>query len=831
MDNRACLDLIEAALRPGTGLQTARGVPRPQQRQSEPLPTTHARTLAFTGDDDDDNDAVDSVDTAADDYEREERLRAAGIYTAEDGLAAALESAEQRDWADPRAGAGFAPAEVHRLVELALCAVPAAAALGAAEQYQLQRRLLRVAVPERGVDARTVVLLAGALNSADAKGKQLALEWLLGVLDCVAPAGRRVLQERLYFAVFQCLQYDLLHDAAACLLVRLTRAADVLPCRVRRLVRLFERSGSPRVALLLCLYQRLAPELFVLPFDPARVLGSDDKIAALLARPLLASKAFLAFHDRVVARHAALGIEPTGSSGNQVPSPTSASTATAASAATTTPAAATTSSSSLETGTGTGGTATATAIPPVTYLFSPRARKSEGEGGAPEEEAGTGSVRASEYATVGAFVAALPAAPASVWRCVQCPDHLASVLAAPVLASVAGCCCAPGATATAAPRLGQWALHSLRRACLAAAPHSLAPGRAVVAALARFGRVFRELPPCVEVFLAPLLSKYNPLRRAALPLLAWTAPETFPASRAGCHAVLRTWLQPSLRECYHHRDMALALLALAALVRRAAAGCCARNPAYRAPARLFRHTCVVPGLPGWAARPGDPGAPCLLRHVAAYALRAAADVAAATQCHAEVQDALLALCEALADVAGRCPACPARAPRDLLLALFHTASAVAVSRALGAVVAFDKAGADLCGLEAQLHAELCDRAGAFSLVAHPALAPFVARFVEAVNAELAKSAGAGGDTRETAAAERSMVADDSDEDESVDRGSVDRGSVDRGAHARVTPTNILDDHVESFLTFLAARRLTGLVEFFSRWPMPAAASLSTEMDY
>lgn len=435
-------------------------------------------------------------------------------------------------------------------------------------------------------------------------------------------------------------------------------------------------------------------------------------------------------------------------------------------------------------------------------------------------------MRGSDYSTVGAFVAALPAAPASVWRCVQSPDHLASVLAAPVLAAVAACC--GTVAADTAPRLGQWALHSLRRACLSAAPPSAAQGRAVVAALARFGRVFRELPPCVEVFFAPLLSKYNPLRRHALPLLAWTAPEAFPASRAGCHAVLRTWLQPSLRECYHHRDMALALLALAALVRRVAgAGCCARNPAYRAPARLFRHTCLVPGLPGWAARPGDPAAPCLLRHVAAYAHRAAADVAAATQCHAEVQDALLALAEALADVAGRCPAAPALPPRDLLLALFHSPSAVAVSRVLGTVVAFDKAGADLLGLDTQLHAELCSRSAPFSLVAHPALAPFVAKFIEAVNLELAKSAHPAGGT-DGGTAERSMVADDSEDDAGAEE---ERDSTARHTHARVTPTNILDDHVESFLTFLAARRLTGLVEFFSRWPMPAPASLSSEMDY
>ena len=65
------------------------------------------------------------------------------------------------------------------------------------------------------------------------------------------------------------------------------------------LVRLFERCGSQRLALLLCHFKRLAPELFVLPFDPARVLGSDDKVAALLAKPTLTSKAFTAFADLV----------------------------------------------------------------------------------------------------------------------------------------------------------------------------------------------------------------------------------------------------------------------------------------------------------------------------------------------------------------------------------------------------------------------------------------------------------------------------------------------------------------------------------------------------
>lgn len=466
----------------------------------------------------------------------------------------------------------------------------------------------------------------------------------------------------------------------------------------------------------------------------------------------------------------------------------------------------------------------------MTYLFSPRANRNNIEID-PTEEEGTGSIRGSDYETIQTFLASLPTKPASVWRCVQWPDHLASVLASPVLATVAGNCAV--ASAEAAPRLGQWALHSLRRACLAAAPRSPAPGRAVVAALARFGRAFRELPPCVEVFFPALLSRYNPLRRRALALLAWAAPEAFPAARGACHAVLAKWLGPSLRECYHHRDMALALLALADLLRRIAGGGCCCSPRDSlgttistspntstntstngnnsnnnpTPIRLFRHSCVVPGVPGWSPRPGDPAGPCLLRHVAAYARRAAGEVADTTHCHAEVQDALLALCEALADVAGRCPAAPARAPRDLLLALFHTPSAVAVSRALGAVVAFDKAGADLLGLDGRLRAELADRTGAFSLVAHPALAPFVAKFIDAVNSELAKGAS-----------ERS-------EDDST-----------TGVHGRVTPTNILDDHVEAFLTFLAARRLTGLVEFFSRWPIPAStaaavSSLSTEMDY
>ena len=746
MDNRACLDLIEAALRPGAGLGSVaqQQQPRPTQRQSEPLPTTTSRTLAFS---EEPPDADEGGDGAEDDeYEREERLRAAGIYTAEDGLNVAIQNAEK---SIAEEDGGFAPASLHRLIELAVCAAPAMPSLAPAELYQLIRRLLHVAVPSGAVEARTVILLLGAFNTLDVKCKQLCLEWLLAVLDCVDAAGMRLLQEKLYFVLFQSLQYDVLQEVSVYLLVRITRPSEVLPFRVRKLVKLFERCGSQKIALLLCFFKRLAPELFVLPFDPARVLGTEEKISSLLSKPVPNSKAFLAFHDLVVSKHR--------SQTHTVPADQHASAAAPAHAVT-----ATTSSSS--------GSAVASAIPTLTYLFSSStAERSNGS---------AKIIRASEHNTVPSLMAAIPPdAPAGLWHCIQYPDHMASILESPILASVASCCCI--VDPTSAQRLEQWALHNLRRSCLSTKLSS--EGKAVVDALSRFGTVFRELPPCAEVFMSALLNKYNPLRRQALSLVQWTAPEAFPVSRTGCHAVLNKWLQPSLEECFHHRDMSLALLALASLTRRLSTCCCANNPSYHSTNELFKHACLVNGQIGWSGM-STSSEGCLLRHVTSYALKAAVDVADSVSCHAEVQDALLAVCEALTDVSGRCPSCPTVIPRELLLSLFHTSSAMALSRVLGVVVAFDKAGAEVEELQSTLHEELCAKDGRFSLISHPALQTFVAKYIDAVNSELDKNSSS---------------------------------SRDR----KVEPDSILDAHTEPFLTFLTARQLTGLAEFFSRWPV------------
>jgi len=355
---------------------------------------------------------------------------------------------------------------------------------------------------------------------------------------------------------------------------------------------------------------------------------------------------------------------------------------------------------------------------------------------------------------------------------------MASTLSSPVLATVATCCCV--VDSTCAPRLEQWALHNLRRSCLSATPKSSTEGKAVVTALSRFGAVFRELPPCAEVFLSPLLNRYNPLRRQALSLVQWVSPEAFPLSKAGCYAVLNKWLQPSLQECFHHRDVSLALLALASLLRRLSTCCCANNPAYHPNSELFKHTCLVNGQIGWNGKTTTSDG-CLLRHISSFALQSANEAAESVSCHAEIQDALLTLCEALTDTFGRCPSCPTVIPRELLLSLFHTASAMALSRVLGIIVAFDKAGADVGQLQSTLYAELCDKNGRFSLVSHPALATFVTKYLDAVNSEIEKNSAS--DFRP------------------------------------VKPETVLDAHTEAFLTFLTARQLTGLAQFFSRWPI------------
>lgn len=153
-------------------------------------------------------------------------------------------------------------------------------------------RLFQAAKPVGVVKSRTAVdLLAGVPSLPCACQKEI-LNWLIAIWDAIEPSATPLLF-KLYFIPFKLMEYEALLPQAACLVCRMTKdRTPVTAFRVRRLTRLFDRTGSAWPALVLSLYHRFAPDMFVLPFDARVILGKEVDEIKLLANPIPLKKKF-----------------------------------------------------------------------------------------------------------------------------------------------------------------------------------------------------------------------------------------------------------------------------------------------------------------------------------------------------------------------------------------------------------------------------------------------------------------------------------------------------------------------------------------------------------
>lgn len=410
---------------------------------------------------------------------------------------------------------GFDEAGVASVVALAC----EAAVSDLASTQAMCARLFAAAIPRATVSQDTVVSLVGAANGMPSRSRLACLEWLLAVWPALSPAAIRSLS-RCYFAFFHWLQYDSLLEASACVVCRLTGARQVTPFRIRTLTRLFERSGALWPAALLCLYHRLCPDMFVLPFDDRKVIGSRERVDKMLAVANLPAKRHVQWRESVA--------EMLSSHGSAVPSWGGAGPVHRAQPPSQAP----------------------DPLPGFPETVVPRATYSYSVGGGPE----IGSL-----SSVGEIVRFAGAKENTAVP--KLPDHLASViLSRPSLQFVGVALFGNGRQLE---RIQDWAAHVLTSFCLRGHPHSLV----AVEALSKVADVLREIPPAAEAALPHLLGASNPLRHAALRLFQWLPPVTF----AGREAEAVNRFLGSVIEG-DERDSHYALCAIARLVARLSSG-------------------------------------------------------------------------------------------------------------------------------------------------------------------------------------------------------------------------------------------------------------------